>query len=109
MHKSLITMWCAHNNSFVKSIIYFLTFNRILVTDFDSWEPAVTIYLLSFCSVQLQQLWSEVIVEDGKDQSDCNRIWQSCHYIIIETVRRHLAGKSCKGAATSIVLVLLKP
>ena len=49
------------------------------------------------------------MIEDGKEHSDYNRIWQNCHYIIIETVRRHLAGKSCKGAAIIIVLVLLKP
>ena len=44
-------------------------------------------------------------MEDG-DHLDCNRIWQNTHYIIIESARRHLAGKSSKGLITFVVLCL---
>ena len=44
-------------------------------------------------------------MEDG-EHLDCNRIWQNTHYIIIESARRHLAGKSSKGLITFVVLYL---
>lgn len=52
--------------------------------------------------MSLQQLWKKAI-EDGREY-DCNRIWQSCHYIVIESTRRRLAGKSCKGKVSCIIM-----
>lgn len=45
-------------------------------------------------------------MEDGKENLDYNRIWQNTHYTIIESARRHLAGKSSKGLIAFVVLCL---
>ena len=77
----------------------------------DCCINAVLIYgkVVSFhhaCSVQLQQLWKDIIMSKI-DLGDCTRIWQNCHYVITEGTRRRLARKSFKGNLPNEIICLL--